>query len=720
MSTKNHVWNFATIGGVKRVNLESGADLVHLHELDQKLWTALSCPADDLEIDKRTLELVDEDKDGHIRVPEVLAAVKWILSVVRNPDDLLRDAATMPLSAISDSTEQGRALLESAKAILSNLGKGNQDTISAEDTADMNKIFAGTHLNGDGIITAETAGSNAALSSLIEEIIKCCGSVTDRNGKPGVNADLINAFFAACEQYAAWIKKSEDNKGDILPLGDGTGAAHGAYVAVRAKIEDYFIRCRLAAFDKQTTDALNLQTERVRAISDKDLSASMDEIAGYPLAAIGAGAPLPLSQGVNPAWEARIKAFAATVVTPLLGAKDTLTAEDWATISAKFAAYEQWQGEKQGTTVEGLGIARVQQILSSDGKTGLLALVEQDNALAAEAGNILLVDKMVHYYCDIFKLLKNFVTFRDFYTPGSKAVFQVGTLYIDQRSCELCIKVRNMGKQAELAQHSGMYLIYCDCVSRSSAEKMTIVVALTNGDIDDLMVGRNALFYDRNGLDWDATIVKITENPTSIRQAFFAPYRRVSKFVEAQINKAASAADEKSTANMTKEIENTPTTVAATQDEKAKKEPSPSFDVAKFAGIFAAIGLAVGAIGTMITAFVTGFLKLKWWQMPLAVAGLLLLISGPSMILAYMKLRKRNLAPILDANGWAINARLKINIPFGRTLTHLATLPSNARINFNDPFASKKSPVGPILLVLAVIAVTLYLLWKYKVIHLPF
>jgi hypothetical protein len=94
----------------------------------------------------------------------------------------------------------------------------------------------------------------------------------------------------------------------------------------------------------------------------------------------------------------------------------------------------------------------------------------------------------------------------------------------------------------------------------------------------------------------------------------------------------------------------------------AKPPAQQAFDVGKFAGIFAAIGLAVGAIGTA-TAVVTGLLGLKWWQMPLVILGLMLLISGPAVIVAWFKLRSRNLGPILDANGWAVNARAASTSP---------------------------------------------------------
>jgi hypothetical protein len=215
---------------------------------------------------------------------------------------------------------------------------------------------------------------------------------------------------------------------------------------------------------------------------------------------------------------------------------------------------------------------------------------------------------------------------------------------------------------------------------------MTIAAAFTGGDADNLMVGRNGIFYDRHGDDWDATIVRLIEHPISVSQAFWSPYKRVSRMVSQQIEKLAGAQDKAVEDSAAKGMAD-----LSTQAQAGKAEATP-FDIAKFAGIFAAIGLAVGAIGTALAAVLTGFLSLSWWQMPLAIGGLMLLISGPSMIMAYLKLRRRNLGPILDANGWAVNTLAKINIPFGSTLTRVAELPKGAERSLRDPFAEKKRP----------------------------
>ena len=714
MEKTKHNWSFSSVGGVKRVNLESGDDLLHLEELDQKLWTALSCPVNDLEIDASTLKLMDKDGDEQIRVPEILEAVKWVCSVLNQPNDLLSASKKMPLSAINTNTPEGKTLYASAKIILKSLGKENIDFLTVEDTSDTQKIFANSKFSGDGIITEDTVDSND-LKLLLQQIITCVGSKHDRSGKEGIDQENLEKFKTACVNYLGWYEQQQIDA-SILALGENTAIAYESYCKVKSKINDYFIRCRIASYDSEATNALNLSAARVEAITSKDLSGALQDVAEYPLSKIVASKTLSLNEGLNPAWETDIHTFRKLVIEHFFPSSSTLSINEWEKIESAFEPYQNWLEAKAGDEVEILGIDKIKSILTLNAFDTLSQLIVEDLKLESEANSIILVDQLVRYHRDLFTLLKNFVTFHDFYSPHHKAIFQAGTLYIDQRSCELCIKVHDMPKHNTMVSFSGMFLMYCECKSRSSSESMNIVAALTNGDIDNLVVGRNALFYDREGKDWDATVTKIVDNPISIRQAFWSPYRKVSRFIETQINKFASAQDEKVTADATGKIEALPGKIEANA---APKAPTQPFDVGKFVGIFAAIGLALGAIGTALASVVAGFMGLVWWKMPFAIAGILLLISGPSMIIAYLKLRKRNLAPILDANGWAINARAIVNIQFGNTLTQLADLPKGAKINLNDPFTQKKRPFLPFILFASILlGVILYFLWKLGYMHI--
>ena len=436
-------------------------------------------------------------------------------------------------------------------------------------------------------------------------------------------------------------------------------------------------------------------------------------MASLPWAApVAAGRPLPFDGTVNPAWEARLMALKGLAVDPLLGEKESLTEADWGKVKAAFAPFEAWKGAEAGTAVAKLGLDRVREILKSKAREAIEKLLEQDRALEEEANSIASVDRLVRFHRDLARLLDNFVSFRDFYGRKAGATFQAGTLYLDQRSCDLCVRVDDMGRHATLAGLAKTCLAYCDCTRPKTGEKMVIAAAFTGGDSDNLMVGRNGIFYDRKGQDWDARITRIIENPISIRQAFWAPYKRFVRMIEQQAAKRAAAAEAESQARM----DAAATSVATADKGKGAPPPPKKMDI----GTLAAIGVAVGAIGTAIAALVTGMLKLDAWQIPLVFVALMLIISGPSMIIAWLKLRQRNLGPILDANGWAVNAKAKINIPFGGSLTQVASLPAGAERDLKDPYEPPPSRARTIFkwfMRMAVACASLYGLWHYGVVE---
>jgi hypothetical protein len=704
----NYDWKFFRAGGFDQVRLDTGADLAALEQLDQKLWVALACPTQGLEFDSKTLTLIDTDKDGRIRVPEVVAAVKWTCSLLKDSNDLLKSAPSLPLSAINDANPEGKQLLSSAKQILTNLGKKDNPEITLDDTTDTAKIFAQTQFNGDGIVPVDAA-EDVIVKGIISDIITCFGAETDRSGKPGVNQVKVDQFFKEAQAYCDWWVASQNDPA-ISVLGEATAAAATAVRAVRVKVEDYFARCQLAAFDHRAIAALNREEKEYLAIAAKDLTITAAEVANFPLARIEARKPLALKEGVNPAWASVLAKFQADAVKPILGDHASITEADWAVITGKLAAYETWFGAKPGVGVEKLGLKRVQQILATKSKEAISELIAKDKALEPEANAIATVDKLVRYHRDLFKLLNNFVSFRDFYQRRDRAVFQAGRLYLDQRSCDLCLSVEDPGKHALMAGLAGTYLAYCDLVRKATGEKRQIVAAFTDGDSENLMVGRNGIFYDRRGNDWDATITKIIDNPISIRQAFWAPYKKLVRMIEEQVAKRAATADAAVDAELSKVAQQT-----AQVDRIQPVTPKPEAPKQKIdTGTLAAIGLVMTTLLTAISAVFSKIIGLPWWQIPLAFLAILLSISTPSMVMAYLKLRRRNLGPILDANGWAVNARAKINVPFGRSLTQVASTPLGAQRDLVDPFADKKTAQKWVLaiLILAVIGTVGHFAWR--------
>jgi hypothetical protein len=674
-----HAWSFFRSGGLDQVSLQSSADLVALGELDQKLWVALSCPVKGLQVDERTLAIIDTDGDGHVRPPEVIAAVSWACARLRDPSTLLRGGEPLPLAALGDVPE-GRAVADAARWILSKLGRPDANAVSAAEAAGVARSISQGPLKGDGVLRPE-ASADPETKALVRDITGCCGEATEAS---------VDAFFSDLAAFKAWSEAG----GSTADAGIGPAAAEAfaAVEAVRAKVADYFARTELAAFDPAAIPGLNRHEEDYRVIAAGELAAGSPALAAIPLARIGPGRPLPLLADVNPAWSAALERLHRAAVVPLLGAATTsLTPADWSALAERLRPYEAWIGTKPTSAVAKLGLERINAILAGPGRGRLADLFVEDRALAPRVAAAADVERLALFYRDLGTILRNFVNFSDFYSRTRHAIFQAGTLFLDSRSCRLCIQVEDFAAHAVFASMSRVYVAYLEC-RRHGCEPMRIAAGFTQGDSDYLFVGRNGIFYDRQGRDWDATIVRIVDCPISIRQSFFAPYRKVASFVEEQFAKFAASKDQAVQGSL-----------ASAAAPAAQAQP---FDIAKFAGIFAAIGLAIGAIGGALVGVFNGLLKLPAWEKPLAVVAALLIISGPSMLIAALKLRQRNLGPLLEGTGWAVNGRVKINVPLGAELTDRGVLPANANRLAQDPYEDE-AVGGPLWLVIALAAIAL-------------
>lgn len=704
-----HHWKFFHAGEFDQVALTEGADLMALDQLDQKLWAALACPVNGLYFDHKTLALIDTDNDARVRAPELIAAIKWAGSLLKNPDGLLNSDEALSLDAIDDSTEDGAAMLASARHVLELIGKADATALSVEDTDDAASRFAQMLFNGDGIVT-EDATDDEDVRAVLQDIIACLGADTDLSGKPGISRAKLEAFLAAGTAYVEWSAQTGNDK-TILPLGADTAAAAAAIAAVRAKVTDYFTRCRLAAFDPRASAALNRDEKEYLALAAGELVPGAAEIAAFPLAHVEPGKPLTLTKGINPAWETAIGSLYRDAIVPLLGARESLTEADWQALQAKVAPFDSWNVAMADSGVRALPLERLREILAGKAPAALDALIARDEAEAGTANAIQSVDRLVRYCRNLRQLCDNFVNFRQFYSGDESAIFQAGVLYLDQRSCELTLLVDDAAKASSMIAMAGTYLVFCDCMRKGSGEKRQIVAAFTNGDADNLMVGRNGIYYDREGRDWDATITKIIENPISLRQAFWAPYKKLVRLIEEQVAKRAAAAEASSSAKMEQAA------IDAASVDQAKPPEGKKIDV----GTVAAMGVAFGALATAVAAiagYASGLFKLPFWQLCLALGVLMLIISGPSMVIAWLKLRKRNLAPILDATGWAVNARARISVPFGASLTGIARLPRGSRVSAQDKFGERPSMWPKLLLFVVVIGFFYSLLNYYGVIEM--
>ena len=665
---------FFRAGGLDQIRLENAADLAAIPSLDQKLWVALACPVKGLEIDDASLACLDGDADGRVRAPDVIKAIQFLQERLSSLDQVVARKDSLVASDLKNTA--ATATLHAALGEALRLAKKNPgDAISIKDAEDAVTAAKADPFNGDAILVPDSAPAGA-LRDAISDLLSLYPGSDDRSGKKGASEKDFEIFFAALTAWKAWEDAADAN---VLVLGDLTATAAAAVTKVQAKIDDHFARCRMAAFDPRAAAALGLDEAALKALGSQTLGQDHAAIAALPLAAVDARGLLDLEHGINPAWAAALAAFRSSAAE----GKSVLTEAEWYAIKERFAAYAKWLAAKPAFDCSKISLERRASALAS--KDGLAALFAQDKAAAPRYDALSDLVKTLRLQRDLFRLVKNFVNFADFYSPGCDAVFRVGTLFIDARACSLCLRVDDAGKHASLAGLAKGYLAYVDCTRKDKvAEKMQVVALFGAGDGDNLMAGRNGVFYDRLGRDWDATITKIVDNPISIRQAFWSPYKKLVRMIEEQIAKRAADADAASNSKMTAAA-----TTVAQADKKAgddKKEPPPKIELATLALIGTVISGIAAVIGGLLQAlFGLGIL------MPIGLVGIMLAVSGPSMLIAALKLRQRNIGPLLDANGWAINSRVRVTFPVGASLTKLAEIPQGAEISLVDPYAEKKS-----------------------------
>ena len=516
-----HEWKYSSNSGLRQVKLESGADLAALASLDQKFWTVLAASNGGLRFDHRTLELLDTDGDGRVRVPEVLAAIDFLVSKGVDLDTLFKE------------DPEDRKRLADISEKLADLGK-------VEPTDDEKAAMKAWE---------ETPASDPA----------------------------------------------------VMPLKDATAVAEAALAAVEPVLDRYFT---------PADDA--------------------------PLVMDGPLQALPLDGNLNPKFADAIAAFAEKALKPIAGDVSSISRADYNRVKDALAPYRAWLAAKP---------------VMHAGATG--ELVDEE--------------RVVRYRMHLVEYLRNYVNQAGLYGPESDAIYLTGTLYLDGREFRLCFHVEDEAAHSALAAKSDCCIIYLKLTRKGAPAPRNICAVVTAGLTIPLYPGRNGLFYDRDGKSWDATITKVVQAQVSLREAFWAPWRKIAEMIGDQVKKFVGDTQAKSAGGVAKAID-------GAGQVKEGRPADQSASGAALASSVAALGIGVGMVGAALAGLIGIVSGLPWWKTAIGVLLVILSVSLPSVILAWFKLRRRDLGAILNACGWAVNRPLRFSQRLARRFTRRSGL----------------------------------------------
>lgn len=332
---------------------------------------------------------------------------------------------------------------------------------------------------------------------------------------------------------------------------------------------------------------------------------------------------LPLKDHLNPKHLEAILDFAAKCVKPVIGDVESIDRLDWKKVKGAFAAYRAWVSSKP--------------VASEDAKA---ALVEEE--------------KVLRYKLNLLEFLENYVNMRRLYKEGETAMFQTGTLRIDAKEMHLCFHVDSEAAHSALAEKSKCCIVYLKLTRPSEKAEANVCAVATAGTVRGLYAGRNGVFYDRDGKDWEAVVTKVVEAEVSLVEAFWAPWRKLGETI----------------ASLVKKFVGDKQTAAQTKLESGAQ--SAQAGGAAMASSVAAVGIGVGMMGAAFASILAAVSSMTPLEILIGICALVLVVSLPSVILAWFKLRQRDLGAILNASGWAINRAMRFSMKRARAFTKTA------------------------------------------------
>jgi hypothetical protein len=715
---------FVRLGRSKQARVATADDLAKVLDLDDALWAASAVPTVTLRADAELLRLVDTDADGRLRSDELRAAIRWTFDALKDRAGVGSGSDTLALSAVNIGSADGAAVLDASKRILADAGTPAASSLSLAQVRAVRAAEEAKGLSAAGRVLPAAAAADAALAGFLEHILEVTGGEPHPLGGAAVTEASLARFLDEGAAWLAWHDAGalpESGGTEILPLRDATAAASDALAAVEGKLEQFFLLC-----DAVRLDAALAERARVDGSSTDllDPTAATALLHRAPVAPADPAGVLKLDGALNPAWRSQVIALFAAAVKPLLGADTTgLDREGLGALRAMLAPYRAWSSGKPETKAGDRGAEALRTHLADPTlpeRTRALLAISEVAAVALDG--VKLVEKLILFQANLLLLARNMVWLPDLFDANSRSLTEYGMFVFDGREFDLGLPVTDQGRAERFATMSPLCVLFVLVGEKGGTLDQQFMVPVTAGELGHLVDGTWGVAIGVDGVERHAFIRKIARAPISIKEALVAPFRRLGEAVQSALDKQASSQSSAMDAQVSSAAESAATkasnvttdTVAAGEAAKAATAappvapaPAPAAPAGPgMAGqlplILAGAGVALAALAGAATfiikvfmdaaaALAAGILALPVLDelpaaaqsvvhlaaLPFAISILLLgvilvpvlIYAIPIAIATWFRLRRRDLATLLEASGWAMNVRLYLDRPLAVRLT---------------------------------------------------
>lgn len=655
-------------GGSLQVDIPTFDVLTEAVRIPPTQWIATACPLEGMSCDPRFLTLMDADGNGRIRVEEVRAAVDWTAQRLKDRRGADAGSDVLELAAIS---ETGAAPRGAAEMILRTLNAPDATRISLEQVRASDKALREAGKNGDGLVAP--ASLPERLRPLAEAIMASFPEVKNRAGQAGVDVGMVKRFR---EERAALLTHL-GQRDEVFTWGSASLEQARRVRELAPLLDGYFVQCRLVAAQPEAAASLKLRAERVEgALGDvAALGKAAEDLPIAPPEPSGVLVWARLHRG--PAYE-RLESFRLGVAAPLLGDAERLTDTAWRDLCARADAILAWQAKLEASPVQKrMDMLPGVQEVELD---AIEAVSREDLELKGTLDVIDELERLILYQRWLLTFANNFVSMPNLYMPKRRALMERGTLILGGRKYTLSVLAKDRAQHAALTGQGTTCILYVKVEPKEGGTSYEVAVPVTSGRSTELGVGKRGVFYDVDGKEHDATVTQVIRQPVSLWEAMTMPFLRIGAFITSKVEGLAAAGEKTFDTTLEKGYAQT---VAAAPPAPAPAA-APAAAPAGLAGVLAGGGIAFAALGSSLAFIATQVKSLTLVDLISAVTIIAIVVMAPAGLLGWLKLRKRNLALLLEGSGWALNDRLMLTRDLASLVTRRPKLPKGAKVDRVD------------------------------------
>lgn len=674
---------FNKVGKAYQLVIENGLDLEAALTLDEALWVAMSAPNKAYTCDQKVLEYIDTLKLGSVTTESLKNAIRWLLDVYAKKEAISdKFNGKLVLADLTDS-DTAKEIRHSAEYILNDLNIADKSGINLDQVHEFQKILTGRPLNGDGVLSLLAAGEAstpelaANIRAFIEDAVKATGGTKDLDGTQGVTLAQFKEFHEAIVPYLEWRKVGALPEGqktsELMPFGADTAANLAMLEEHAPLIDEFFKLCDLQGFDARLSGQVLESDGKPAALDPTSWPGMESHLKAMPIVQPAGKAAIKLGdlEYINPLYRAWWCGLVTKVLQPILGVETAeLTPDGWAKVQATFAAHKAYMASQKGGICAAVDVANLERFAGMKGLVEEASVLEKKDLAVAdilkEAGH---VEKALLFLKWLVKIANNFISFPDLYAPKVPTLFERGRIVIDGRWFNITFPVDDLGAHSAQATNSGLFLIYVEVDTKPA---QTLCAPVTIGDKGNLVVGKRGIFFSPAGQTFNAKIVKVIENPVCLKEAVFAPFAKFGKMAEDKVAAMSSTAETTINGKMAGFINDPKATAAA-----ATAAPAPAAKGDK-SGMFMGLGIAFAALSSAFAFICKTVADMSGLSIVISLLCILAVLVAPIMLLAILRLRRQDLSSLLEGNGWAINARMRLTRKQRKAFSRNGRFPKDA------------------------------------------